>query len=171
MSKSQVYIGFTSSPGWLSRLIREFEHADVSHTFLAWPDPNFDVWMTLGAEPNGVIQQPLSRFTKEDNPELWLLSGPDLWPGIITLLDVINTPYGYATLLGMSVVEAEEHLFHRAGDNPIKRGSVICSEYVSLVLRMSGYQVCPDKSPESIDPGDIKSWLINVAKATQTNIN
>ena len=91
VNKPLVVVGFTASPSWLGSLIRKFENADVSHAFLAWLDPDFENWMSLGANNNGVTLQPLSNFAK-DKPEFYTLDGPDLWPGIITLLDVINTP-------------------------------------------------------------------------------
>ncbi len=156
--KPIVYVGFTTSPDIISRLIRAVTHDKVSHVFLAWRDPNFECVMTIGANFNGVTMQPLDMML-EDFPVLW--SGPrDLWPGILANKGLINKPYGYAHLLGMFIVEAEEHLLGRISQhNVFTSARVICSEYVCMILRSAGYDVLPGRDPGTIDPGDLEDCV------------
>ena len=158
MGKPTIWIGFTSAPGLLGDAIRTFEQADVSHAFLAWDDFNFEQRMSLGANWNGVTMQPLARFAL-DHPRLYQ-GTRDLWPGIMALSHLINRPYGYSVLLGMSIVEAEKHLLGRVGFNPVRSAAVICSEYVAMVMRKSGYDVLPGTDAGSIDPGDVERWIL-----------
>lgn len=157
MNKPPVGVGFTAAPGILGNIIRWASDSDVSHTFLFWDDPWFGCQMTLGANANGITLQPLSRMAL-DKPTLYRGTN-DLWPGIIHYIDLINSPYGYASLLEMSVVEAERHLFLRAGARPPDQARVICSTYVSLVLRKSGDNILPEVEARRIDPGQVELWI------------
>ncbi|HLH76103.1 MAG TPA: hypothetical protein VKV28_04775 [Candidatus Binataceae bacterium] len=152
MERPRVMVGFSAAPGLLGALIRSAEGGGaVSHAFLAWDDPCFGGRMTLGANWNGLTLEPFEAMAGERR-RLYLANF-DLWPGIARLRRYINRPYDYAALFGMTWVEAEKLLAHRLARNPLcHKSDFFCSEYVTAVIRASGYDLLPGVAQGSVDP-------------------
>jgi hypothetical protein len=172
-SNNTLYIGFSRSTGGpLSRalgwLIRKFTGGTVNHAFFLYFDENVGVWMTLGANANGVTLIPLDEFRKDrEIAHLYKPVAGSLWDGVHALHEAIGIGYDFSGLLGMAGVE----LLRRLGvtrpvnwlDNPHR---LFCSEYCAQVLIYT--TTLPDADfrahlrrmrPDTIDPAMLDALI------------
>jgi len=139
MDEIKVSVCFSRSNDWLGDAIRFFTGGDVNHAFLGWNDPHFGIPVALGANPNGLTLSPYERFLKPPEQVMCVFEPPaSLWPGIRALAPMLDTPYDYGGLVGMSMVELVHRALRRWIPNPWRSKLMFCSEYVRWVLKLSG---------------------------------
>jgi hypothetical protein len=155
MAEPEVKICFSRCNDWLGATIRAFTGGRVNHVFLAWTDPEFQITVALGANPNGLTLSPFARFLKPPEQVVSMFKpAASLWPGIRALAPVLDTPYDYGGVIAMSAVELIHRWLKRWMPNPWRSKRMFCSEYVRRVLILSnldprGLDAVP---PSSTDP-------------------
>ena len=158
-----IYACFSQSRG-LGDLIRRFTGGDVNHAFLKWLDPTFGTWLTLGANANGLTIETLSKFP-DKIMHVYEFPSPGLVKGLRAKANLLNSPYDYAGLIGMSLVEINDHLLERMVANPtLDYHKLFCSEYVTEVIRASGINILPKWLPGSVDPAALCQACAELAK-------
>jgi hypothetical protein len=135
----EVKICFSRSNTLVGEAIRSFTGGRVNHAFLAWKDPQFQIAVALGANPNGLTLSPYANFLRPPEQVVCVFRPAlSLWPGIRALASLLDTPYDYGGLVGMSVVELVHRWYRRWLPNPWPSKCMFCSEYVRRVLKISG---------------------------------
>ena len=153
----------------LPRLIRLMTGGEVNHAFLLWTDEHLG-WVVLGANKNGVTLDTWKNFTKiRTVPAIFKPATGSLWLGLEKLRDDINAQYNTAALVGMSVVEIASHVFHKNISNPldVDYHDVFCSEFATMVIRVSGFGVLPALAPDAVDPQTLMHELVRRTDFTQ----
>lgn len=155
----ELYLGFSSSKGFLARLIDLFTGAGiggVSHAFLLWNDEHLG-WLTLGANDNGLTVVAWDNFVQNHTvagifrPRTGF---PSLWDGLEVLKSKLNEQYNYPGLVGMSIVEVAA-FFHKNVHNPLSVGDKeFCSEFSTEVVRAAGFPILADRLADSISPAE-----------------
>jgi hypothetical protein len=165
-----LYSGFSAGTGFfgslLSGAIRLFSGGDVNHAFFIFWSPDFNAWLTVGANANGVTVMTVPEFRK--SREIKYLFAPvsswSLWTGLRTHVGDLDKHYNYTGLFGMANVEIVKKLLGRPGANLLNdRDDLFCSEWCSEVIRaalpgskgyavafMSGYKA------DQIDPAALR---------------
>lgn len=154
-------IAFTFA-GILGEIIKAFTGGDVNHAMLVYEDPTFGLTMTLGANANGLTLVPLTHVRDMEIKHIYRPRDgqPSLIAGVRALSHLIDTPYDYAGLLGMSIVEAERRWFKHAINNPLlDKHKLFCSEYAKMVAWHSGYFILPNVEPGACDPAQLSAAL------------
>ena len=157
-----LYAGFSAGNSILDRTIRWFTKGKVNHAFLLWQDE--DGWKTLGANSDGVTEIPWTEFLKSRTvPAIFSPTdqSKSLWTGLTAMQAEIGAKYNVAALVGMSVVEIADHLFHERVDNPLdfNKQEVFCSEFQAQVIRKSGFVYLPNLPADTIDPATAMTEL------------
>ena len=163
MADPSLYVGFSSSRGFLPGLIRLFSgtyaSGGVNHMFLAWEDKHLG-WVTLGANSNGVTLVPWAKFTeKRKVVALFKPANPacSLWTGLKKLEIDINAGYSYLAITGIGLMGIAGVLFReKARSNPLDldKAELFCSEFASQVIRKAGFNFLPQFAADMIKPQD-----------------
>jgi hypothetical protein len=142
----QPLIGFSTGNDLLSLAIREFEaigdggQITVSHAFFAYKING--AWVILGENWDGFTQQSASSFLVQRTIVKLFRPRFDLAKALAATLALpasqggVGSPYDYAALFGMIVVEFAHH-FHRDVPNltDIAKRTAYCSEKIVTVLK------------------------------------
>lgn len=161
-------IGFSSSPSWISRVIRWFTKSRWSHCFVVWKvldGENGDGWHVLVIEAGEFTVQivPFAKYLRKDSVfELYDVSSitdnalkerADL-----SLLKQVETLYGWLQLIGFGIVILMRKWFGLKRRHNIFGMGKICSEVVAEYLLNRGVkreELCGDKDINLISPQDI----------------
>lgn len=164
-----IRVGFSHSPV-LGAVIQAFTGGDVNHALIIYRDPVFDIDMTLGANPNGLTKEPLRDFVGNIVHVYYPNSGPGLLGGLRMYVDLLNAPYDYKGLFGMSMVEVAHQLGVMRFKNPgLDAHKLFCSEYCTMVCRASGYNELPDVPAGSVDPAELSRALAADSRFTEVH--
>lgn len=145
-----IRVGFSTSDGWVSRIIRWFTSSKVSHCFFVYYDIDWERDMVLEATSGGFRVVPYSIYEKNT---LFLLTPKfPVADGFKKALDWLGSGYDYAGLLGMSWVEVGRWL-KRKWRNPYRNPKeMFCSEAVVRVLQAANYPGTESMDAQSVDP-------------------
>ena len=137
-----LYSGFSAAKGFFGSLlggaIRFFTGGDVNHAFFVFWSPDFNAWLTVGANANGVTVMTVPEFCK--TREIEYLFAPSsswsLWTGLRAHVGDLDRHYNYTGLFGMAHVEIVKKLTGRPGANLLDdRDDIFCSEWCAEVIR------------------------------------
>jgi hypothetical protein len=156
----QIKIGFSTSNGWLPRIIRFFTRAKVSHTFILMQDALYGRDMVLEAAWLGFTMRTLDGFIKAGNQVVALIDPKQpIDAGVDQALGWLDTLYDYTGLLGMAVVEIGRYLkrqWHNPSHGP---HALFCSEANTKILQLSGYPGADKLVAEETSPEDLLEFL------------
>ena len=132
-----ICVGFSTSPGWLGRAIRWFTGGDVNHAFLLYWSRDWDRWLTLGANQNGLEPLTLDVFQRDRKIQyLFAADGWDLYAAMLKHVGDLGTPYNVRGLVGELFVETQRRIIGRYGRNFLDdHADLFCSEWVTAVCR------------------------------------
>lgn len=154
-----VKIGFSTSDWWVSRIIRFFTRAAVSHTFLLLEGTSLGD-LVLEAEWCGwklSTRQALTRGTTRIVATV--APAMDLAPAVLTALGWLDESYNYTGLFGMAWVAVGRWL-GKKWRNPLRNSrSMFCSEAVVYVLQSAKYPNADLLDPQSESPEDLLDFV------------
>lgn len=163
-----IYCGFSSATGFfgaiIGRMIRVFTGGEVNHAFFAYWSPEWQAWLTVGANANGVTMMTVPEFLKTRRIKyLFAPAGWSIWDGLRAHVADLDRHYNYAGLFGMAHVEIMRKLTGRPGANLLNdRDDLFCSEWCAMVVRAGlGPKRCPMFLPgyenDQVDPSGLCS--------------
>jgi hypothetical protein len=132
-----VHLGFSTTVGWLSRMIRRITGSPVSHSFVVYHSAAFGRDMVLEASGQGFRVMAWRRFDKENKlVAVYRINMPDsiLHPALGKLADRLGDAYDTLSLFGYLLRK-----WFRLKRVPFdSRKKLICSEAVALFLGWCG---------------------------------
>ena len=132
-----VHIGFSTTGGWLSRIIRRMTGSPVSHSFVVYHSAAFGKDMVLEASGHGFRIMSWRRFDKENKlVAMYRLKLPDevLHQALGKLADRLGDAYDTLSLFGYLLRK-----WFRLKRVPFdSRKKLVCSEAVALFLGWCG---------------------------------
>jgi hypothetical protein len=136
----KVSIGFSTSDWWVSRVIRFFTRAPVSHTYIVFDDTlsGFDhevyeaAWCGFRMSTREKLESGTTRIVKEVAVDLNAAKALAICRGWL------ECPYDYAGLVGEAWVMLGR-LFRKRWNNPFAGPHhMFCSEAATFLLQMAG---------------------------------
>ena len=162
----RMYVGFSTTGGVLSSLIRWITRSKVSHTFI-----RFNVYgedMLLHSTQHGVNLDYYSKFKKKKKivAEYKLtLTAPNEKSAISYALKKVDSPYDYLAILGFLWVLTAKS-FGKKVKNPFpNRSAYFCSELVVRALMAANFKGADQLYPEKTSPEDLVVFFDNHIKA------
>jgi hypothetical protein len=129
-----VRIGFSTTESWISRLIRWFTNARVSHVFLVYDDPVLQQEMVLDVAFTGYRVLPFNLFKLENDVVEMIEPRVDLSPGLRVTARWLGKPYDWRAFIAFS--RWFRSLRHQPAETP---KALICTEAVVRALLAAGY--------------------------------
>ena len=162
-------IGFSTTTNWLSRLIRWFTQASVSHAWLLYFDVDFGGReMVLEATLEGVRIIPFEIFKKKNIIVKITTPSHDLKRGLALAGDTLGSGYDFTGLFGMLWVTLGRW-FKKKWKNPWERPhSMFCSEFVAQVLKWSSYPGTDFWDVGAMAPQDLYEFFMRQEIAAAT---
>jgi hypothetical protein len=152
-------IGFSTTKAWVSRIIRWFTGAAVSHAWLLYYDVDFGQTMVLEATLEGVRIIPYEAFKRHNLIVRVFTPRHSLKPGLIKAGDTLGEHYDFTGLLGMLWVLFGRWL-RRKWRNPwIETHAMFCSEFVAQVLQWAAYPDTEHWIPAEMTPEDLYEFF------------
>lgn len=132
-----VHVGFSTTGGWLSRIIRRITGSPVSHSFVVYHSAVFGKDMVLEASGHGFRIMAWQRFDKENKlVAMYRLKVSDavLYEALGKLSDRLGDAYDTLSLFGYLLRK-----WFRLNRVPFdSRKKLVCSEAVALFLGWCG---------------------------------
>lgn len=152
-----MHIGFSTSPGPLSWLIRRVTRSEVSHCFLVVPFAGIE--MVLEASENDYRLIPYDVFCRKNTVVCLAYTLTPLDPALPMAARWLGSHYDFAGLAGNALV-AIGRWCRRRWRNPARSDDVqFCSESVVRVLRAVNHPGTMDLDPDSTSPQDLLDFL------------
>lgn len=171
MADPLIYAGFSSALGVSGRLlgglIRAFTGGDVNHAFFVYWDENWDSWLTVGANSNGLTIMSLNEFTRTRTiVHAYRMTAPGrtLWDGLRIHVADLDKAYNFSGLFGMAGVEVVKKITGRPGANILSNNhELFCSEWCAMVIReaLKRQQFLAGYGFNQIDPSTLSEGLAN----------
>lgn len=152
-----IYIGFSTTNSLLSKIIRRFTKAEVSHTFFVF-ELYGRSWM-LGSDWGGVVIEPMRKFVAKNTIKM-LAPVPELHDEHMAMaMESLGDKYDYTGLLG-GIFPMIGRLFRQKWNNPWNNSQALfCSELVAQVLRAADFPGSETLVPSETTPQDLKDLL------------
>jgi len=152
-------VGFSTSNELVSRLIRFFTKAKVSHTFLVIRAPFLEEDLVIEAAWAGFRATTLRRFKKKNTVVALMKPAVPLDKGLRDALTWLGESYDFGGLFGMAFVLLGRWL-RRKVRNPLHDSrAIFCSEANTLVLQASGYPGADVLDPTETSPADLLEFM------------
>jgi hypothetical protein len=153
-------VGFSTTKAWLSRLIRWFTDASVSHAWILYFDLDFGREMVLEATLEGVRIIPYEVFQQHNTIIKVCIPSHSLKQGFAKVGETLGAAYDFGGLFGMLWV-----LFGRWCKKKLKNPwnrtqAMFCSEFVAQVLRWSYYPGTEYWTPAEMSPQDLYAFFL-----------
>ncbi len=135
-------IGFSTTDGILSRLIRFGTRSPVSHAFLVYFDVDFDREMVMEAVGAGFRIVPLDKFAKHNRIVEIVTPRHSIDEGLKKAVDWLGEGYDKGGLLGMALLVVLRSLrlrVRRLRNLFANRSTLFCSEAVARACVASHY--------------------------------
>lgn len=152
-------VGFSTSKGPLSAVIRRVMRSPSSHAFLIYYDEDLGTDMVLEAVGEGFHLITLERVKKTSTVVEVIDLKRSLNQGLAFLAGWLGTRYDTAGLLGMGWVLAGRAI-RRRWRNPFGSSkSMFCSEAITRALKADGFPGVDGLDPEATSPADLMAFL------------
>lgn len=154
-----IYIGFSSSNDWLSKLIRVFTRGKVSHAFLAYDDPVIGCKMVMEAQWDGFHLKKLSKSPSSSGEMILIQPKHDISQLPKICSDWLGDPYDYSGFLGAIPVMISR-FYNKKSKNMISDAKAkFCSEAISLGLQKINYPGSDKLIPDQTTPQDLLAFF------------
>lgn len=152
-----IRVGFSTSPAWYSRLIKDVTKSECSHTFIVADFMGVDLVFEEGTF--GFTVRTLADLAAHDTIVEIITPKVPLDVGFVASFKQLGQPYGYLVLLGMAFVMLGRK-FGKHWKNPLKSAhSMICSERNATILAASGYPHAAMLDAASTSPEDLRQFM------------
>jgi len=153
-------IGFSTTKKWLSRIIRWFTKAPVSHAWILYYDLDFAQEMVLEATLEGVRIVPYEVFKQHNSVVRVFIPSHSLKQGFAKVGETLGSTYDFGGLFGMLWVLLGRWCRQKLKNPWNKAQAMFCSEFVAQVLRWSYYPGTEYWVPENMTPADLYTFLL-----------
>jgi hypothetical protein len=159
-------VGFSTTNGWLSRLVRRMTRSRVSHAFLVYFDVDFERDMVMEAVGAGFRVVPLDKFARHNTIVRIFTPRHRIEGGLKAAVDWLGDVYDAPGLFGMFLLLLARSLRirFRTGNLLGKSRALFCSEAVVRACRAAGYPGFPF-DPETTTPEDLFAFFSAEAEA------
>lgn len=155
MSPLPYRIGFSTTTHLLSRVIRWFTDAAVSHAWVLYYDEDFDCDCVLEFTEGGCRITTYASFQKKNKIVKVWTPQCSIRTGFTKMREWLDAGYDYLGLFGMIWVQLGRWL-HRKWKNPwASSKKAFCSEGVARVLLYANYPGLEYLDPERTTPADL----------------
>jgi hypothetical protein len=149
-----VRIGFSTSDAWISKVIRWWTRAPVSHVFLIYHSNCLGQDMVLDVAFSGFRVLPLELFSRQNTVLHIIEPEVDLTPGMRVVARWLGKPYDWRAFVAFN------RWFKAFRANPSENPkSIICTEAVIHALRISGYPGAACLGPKTTTPAELLAFL------------
>ena len=150
MAPATVLLFSSDEPSLLRKLIQGVTNARVCHAGMYFGSGRHEV---IEADPEGVARNTLDARLKSKSEMIWAYAYKPMTVIQLQIIKAycngrIGVKYDYVTLLD----------FVLGGDHS-SESRVICSELVVLAFKEISVQICPNKYPGKVSPGDLQNWF------------
>lgn len=157
-----VSIGFSTSDWWVSRVIRFFTRAPVSHTYIVFDDPSAAfrhevyeaAWCGFRISCREALTRGSTRIVRE------IPVGINAMNALTTCREWLETPYDYLGLLGQAWVQIGLWLGQRWENPCASKHFDFCSEIAVQVLQRGCFAPVYGLIPSEIDPATLEKILL-----------
>lgn len=158
----RVRIGFSTSNGWLSRSIRWFLGAQVSHSYVRFHDEFLDADLIMHADWPGVIIEDAELFAKQNViVEEFVIEDQKLKETIRNSLSLLRKKYDYWNIIGWAWAITFKRWVKQKIKAPIDDPKkIICVQFCTRILKP-----LVDIPKEELNPKSLREWMNKVYKA------
>ena len=154
----KITIGFSTTNGWFSRLIRWFTEGKVSHTYIRVYDEYLHTSLIIHADLPGVIIEHAEIFDQKNKViEEYEINDPRLRKGLKINLKHLRKKYDLWNILNWALVLQFKRWFKRKIEHPHTDPSkLICVDFVIRVLNDSDITHLPLRQ---MHPKSLRIWF------------
>lgn len=155
-----IYLGFSTTNIWLSRLIRaatgsKYSHCWVRHGSAVWGG----TWVTHADWPV-VRQWPWKAATAKWTVKQMYRPTFDIRPALAAVRSDFEARFDVPGLFGMVFVELGLKWFKRRIHNPLASPkAMFCSEFLAHILKAAALPGTADWDPRSLSPEDVADYV------------
>lgn len=154
-----IRIGFSTSTGLVSRAIRAFTRAKVSHCFLIVDDSFFGVTLVMEAQRNGFVLVPFKGYAESHQVIAVMEPLFPLDTGVKLSAEWLGTRYDYLGVVGMALVIAGRWLGRKVRNPLVSSHAVFCSEVLARVAIASEYPGSGALDPDDVSPAELLAFF------------
>lgn len=156
---TKVWIGFSTTNRWFSRLIRWVTRGRSSHSWVRFWDESLEQYMVMQAELHGYETIPWNRWlTKNKLIAAYEPIEPlDLMPGVRFIGQYLGVDYDVRGALWTGLKRWLGKKFRHPASSP---GKLMCSEAVCRLLQHSEVLCMADLDPEVVSPQELETRLM-----------
>ena len=149
-----VTVGFSTSSGLVSRLVRWVTRSKASHSWICLEVYGLSV--IVHASLGGVRMLPRDRFEHGNTIVGEYRVKPDVSEGVNHTLSFLGEKYDYLGLFGFLKVELWKRWFHKKVRNPwASAKSLVCSELIVHLAHAGKIPEWEGFDPESVTPAEL----------------
>ena len=154
MQATDVRVGFSTSDGAISRIIRWFTRGKVSHAVLTFALPGLPVREVLEADWPGVQIRPLKlgELCCEYQPPV----GVDLHSGMVEAAKELGRMYDFAGLGGMAPVELARRIGWHVRNPTQSPRAWFCSELAAIAMQRARWPGVDSLDAGATDPEQLR---------------
>jgi hypothetical protein len=147
-----IRMGFSTSKGFISWVIRKITRSKASHAWVTFRDPTLNKTVVMHATRRGFHLEPWSKFVKHSDTKAQFTCTLDLLPGVQYLANWLGTRYDYKSIFGFFWIWVASW-FHRKIKNPFRNtAKMVCSEAMAILIQKAGVNRSEKLDPESTTP-------------------
>lgn len=163
-----IYVGFSTTNGLLSRIIRWATRATVSHTFLIVDDTTLGGPLVIEEAWCGCRVTTLERFQKSARVVDVLVPPVPLESAVREAVAMLGQRYDWAGLVGMLFVLVGRYLGRKVR-NPLRSAhAMFCSELNTRILQEAGYPGAEALDASATDPDDLRGFMLSTGSKRVT---
>jgi len=155
MNGANVAIGFSTSNGIVSRVIRWFTKSKVSHAWVSFDSKTLGLRLIMHATGGGYRLNHWEKWAAKNKVVAQFVSREDFTDGVRLMARQLGKKYDLWSALFLGFKRWVGKLFR----NPVRnKDRLHCSEAITLLLQTHGYAANID--PESSTPGDLYQYCL-----------
>ena len=156
---NDVYLGFSTTDVWLSKLIRGFTGAKYSH---CWVRHGSEIWggqWVTQADWPVVRTWPWALASKPWSRKVFYRPRFDIHPALAKVRPDFEERYDVLGLFGMFFVLVSFKWFKHRLKNPLaSKREMFCSEFVGSILQAAQLPGTADWNTEAITPKEVEAY-------------
>lgn len=154
---TKVWVGFSTTNKFMSRLIRWVTRGKSSHAWLRYYDETLQMHMVMQAELEGYETIPWKRWlTKNKLIAAYEPTEVNLIGGLRYIAQYLGADYDLKSALWVGLKRWFGKKMRRVFHSPRK---LMCSEAVARALQQADVQCVKDVDPELVSPAELQAAL------------
>lgn len=154
MSDHPVWVGFSTTNKFMSRLIRWVTKGKCSHAWVRYWDATLERYMVMQAEITGYETIPWERWKKKNIlVAAYEPTGKNLLNGVRFMSQYLGEAYDLKAAIWVGLKRWISRKFRRPFNSPKK---LMCSEAVTRALQHDDFKCVEGVDPEVISPTQLR---------------